>query len=492
MPASSPPALSGESDERYRRLFETAQEGIVLTTPSGEIIDCNPTACELTGYDREELIGSQASGLYDAEAREELVRALQEEGQVKGMKVRLRSKEDEELLCLVSAILWTDEAGEPTAIQSFVRDVTEGDRARAVLLESEEKFRRLAENAPVGIAVLQGGPAEDADARQWAISYANPAFAEILGYRPKDLIGRSPRELYPPEDWPAVREWIRRRFDQSGEARLKTRGKTKSGEPRHIEMFGGRIIHQGHPALVGGLVDVTQRYRLQREMMRIQEEERKRLGQDLHDGLSSKLTAARMKLENLTNRVERALRRRASGPEDGGDEAVSDPPFTETLIEDLREIESEVGRCADDTRQLSRGLAPPAFSSDEGLLEALQHLADSTTDCSLVVGDEIEEAGDASALSAEEKTQLYWVVQEAVTNARRHSEADRIVIRLTKSDGALTIVVEDDGEGFELSEVERESLGLRSMRHRADLIEADFSVDTGAGEGTSVRCRFSR
>jgi PAS domain S-box-containing protein len=490
MAASSPPHLSGESDERYRRLFETAQEGIVLTTPSGEIIDCNPTACELTGYEREELIGSQASGLYDAEVREELVQALQEEGQVKGMKVRLRSKEDEELLCLVSAILWTDEAGEPTAIQSFVRDVTEGDRARTVLVESEEKFRGLAENAPIGIALLQGGPA--ADAQQWVISYANPACAEILGYHPKEIIGRSPKELCLPEDWPSVREWIRRRLDRAGEARFKARGKTKSGEVRHIEVFGGRITHQGRPALVGGLVDVTERHRLQREIMRIQEEERKRLGQDLHDGLASKLTAARMKLENLTNRVERALRQQTSGQSEGSKEAASEADRAGSLIDDLREIESEVGRCADDTRRLSRGLAPPAFSSDEGLLKALRRLADSTNNCSLVVGDEIEEAGDFPTLSSEEKTQLYWVVQEAVTNARRHSGADCIVIRLTKSDGALTLAVEDDGKGFERSEVERESLGLRSMRHRADLIGADFSVDTEPGEGTRVRCRFSR
>lgn len=62
----------GGDKERYRRLFESAQEGIVLTSPAGEILDCNPFLSQLTGYTREELVGMQASRLYDQEAREEL------------------------------------------------------------------------------------------------------------------------------------------------------------------------------------------------------------------------------------------------------------------------------------------------------------------------------------------------------------------------------------------------------------------------------------
>lgn len=461
----------GGGEERYRRLFLTAQEGIVLASPAGEILDCNPALCRITGYEREELIGTQASTLYDRDSRRELVRALQDTGQIEGLKLPLRRKDGEELLCLVSALLWTDADGNPTAVQSFVRDVTEEARAREALAESEEKFRSLAENAPVGIGLLRDGSSEE-----WTLTYVNPAFAQILGYAPNEIIGRSPKELAHPEDWPAVRAWIQSRLTGEGKARLQARAVTKSDEARHVEVFGGRTTYHETPALVGGIVDVTEQRQLQRQILEVQEKERRSVGRDLHDGVAAQLTGISLILGTAL-------------------EMLGEDDPARRHIQRAKKLIQETGQ---DVRQLSRGLSPTALS-EEGLLGALGRLAENAEGCFL----EIDEDVDDSLLSPEEKTQLYWIAQEAVANARRHAEADEIEIRLSKEDDTLIFAVEDDGEGFEIARMEQkgeqapgegdlesQGLGLRSMRHRAELLGADFSVDTGPGEGTCVTCRL--
>lgn len=458
-------ALAG-GEERYRRLFEAAQHGIVLTSPSGEILDCNPALCRLTGYDREELVGMQASRLYDDESREKLVHALQDTGQVNDLRMSVRRKDDEELLCLVSAILWTDDDGTAKAVQSFVQDVTQETRARQALIESAEKFRALAENTPIGVAFLQGQTVDE-----WALTYANPAFASVFGYAPNEIVGRSPVELCHPEDWSRLREWLHKRQAGEGENRLQARARTKSGQTRHVEVFGGRLHHQGKPALVGGVVDITEHRRLQQELLRVQEQERRSLGRDLHDGVASQLTAVTMMLSTLKSKIE---------------DEHSD------ISERLHRVLELVQDSTEDVRKISRGLRPSALS-DQGLLKDLEQLAKTTRGCVLEVDDGID---DLSSLCSEEKTHLYRIAQEAVANARRHADADVIRIRLSREDdGTLTFAVEDDGEGFEIGDIEQagpeqSGFGLHSMRHRAEFLQADFSVETAPGEGTCVRCQL--
>jgi signal transduction histidine kinase len=91
---------------------------------------------------------------------------------------------------------------------------------------------------------------------------------------------------------------------------------------------------------------------------------------------------------------------------------------------------------------------------------------------------------------AEVATHLYRIVQEAITNARKYAETDEMVIRVGRQDGGLVVEVEDDGVGFDASATETESLGLRSMQHRAELLGAELTIDSAPGKGTLVRCRL--
>ncbi|MFP4229364.1 MAG: ATP-binding protein [Salinivenus sp.] len=91
-------------------------------------------------------------------------------------------------------------------------------------------------------------------------------------------------------------------------------------------------------------------------------------------------------------------------------------------------------------------------------------------------------------MSEEQKTQLYWIAQEAVTNARKYADADEIRIRLRATSDGLRLLIEDDGDGFNPSR-EEGGLGLRSMKYHSELVTGTFSFDSAPGEGTQIGCR---
>lgn len=450
------------SEERYRQLFETSQEGIVLTTPTGEILDCNFALCELTGYDRKELIGSQASSLYDRQTHRELVRALQKEKQVRGLEVQLRHKSGEELICLISAVLWTDEKGEARAVQSCVRDVSKERRAQKALKESEEKFRTLTEKALVGIGLL----------RQDEYVYVNPELGQITGYDPEELVGKPPETIIHPGDRPLARTRIQQRIEGTRERdRYEARVLTKAGETRYVIIAGGRIEYKGEPAIIGTIQDITARRRMQREILQVQEAERRRIGKDLHDGVASELAGANVMLSTLATNAERE---EVSGKE---------------IARRLRQVQKLLQQSTGEVRRLSRGL-DPAGIREGGLSSALNRLATNTEGVRFEAQG-IEDSNQDLKGHGDIATHLYWIAREAVTNALKYSGAQEIAIRLRLEEGDLILEVQDEGKGFDPTDIgKEESLGLRSMRYRAELLGAELTIESSPGEGTLIRCRL--
>ncbi len=129
-------------------------------------------------------------------------------------------------------------------------DITDRKRAEEALRESEHLFRTLSENALTGIYIVQDG----------RLVYVNQALARTFGYEPGELIGADPMIVIHPDDQELVTENIRRRM--SGEVnalRYEFRGKLKAGTPNHIEMLGSRAEINGRPAIIGNIVDITER-----------------------------------------------------------------------------------------------------------------------------------------------------------------------------------------------------------------------------------------
>ncbi len=143
---------------------------------------------------------------------------------------------------------------------------TEHKRVADALLQSEVKFRKLTENAVVGVYLIQGS---------W-FRYVNSKFARIFGYEVAELMFEgAPKSVVFSEDWPLVEQNLRKRFSDEIEAvNFQFRGKRKDGEVIYVEVYGSRTDYNGSPAVIGTLLDITERVRgredLKKELTKFQ------------------------------------------------------------------------------------------------------------------------------------------------------------------------------------------------------------------------------
>jgi PAS domain S-box-containing protein len=354
------------------------------------------------------------------------------------------------------------EAIESVGVQ--LSQVAEREAAYRSLRESEEKFRALTEQSLVGIGLLQNG----------VYQYVNPTFAGYFGYDPGELIGEPPEKIFRPEDLQRVREEMENRLEgKKAESHYTARGLTREGETIYLELYGRRIEYQGGPAIVGAALDVTERRRLEEELLRVQDAERQRLGQELHDAVGSLLTSAGIQISGVLR-----------DHEDGGH-------FDPGALEDALSYVKEAG---EEARAVAHGLSPVRLEA--GLRSALEVLAEQAEAraglrCSVEVRGPVPDLSKGD-LSEETATQLYRIAQEALNNAMKHADAERIQVRLEREDtgdAGLVLTIQDNGQGIGDVSPAEGGIGMRTMRHRANLIGGTLTVEETGGGGTVVRCR---
>ena len=221
-----------------------------------------------------------------------------------------------------------------------------------------------------------------------------------------------------------------------------------------------------------GMLDRLEEYRRRlREVaaraLNAAEEERRRISLELHDDTSQRLAAVLMRL-----RLARGL---------------TDQETKDAVLEEVRR---ELADAADGLRRYAQGLRPPALD-ELGLGPAIEsHVRHVSQVAAIPV--EVRLDGVGRLESPEAELALYRIVQEAITNALRHSQARRIRVAVERSNGAVVATVSDDGIGFDVDTVlghydGSHGLGLFGMRERADYVGGHVEVESGPGAGTTVR-----
>jgi signal transduction histidine kinase len=205
--------------------------------------------------------------------------------------------------------------------------------------------------------------------------------------------------------------------------------------------------------------------RLEKEILEISDQERRRLGQDLHDGLCQHLAGIELMSQVLGQKL--------------GKRSKADAARAHEIARHVRDAISQ-------TRALARGLSPVTLES-EGLASALLELAASTekifgVSCRVECPPPPPVPGPAVA------THLYRIAQEAVSNALKHGKASKIVFRLISVNKRTVLEIIDNGTGFPEPMPEQKGLGLRFMRYRAGMIGGELSFAKKPGGGTVVSC----
>jgi len=192
-----------------------------------------------------------------------------------------------------------------------------------------------------------------------------------------------------------------------------------------------------------------------------QELERRRLARELHDETGQALTSILLGLRAV-------------------EEAGSEQDMSAAAA-NLRDL---VVGTLQDVRRLAVQLRPKALD-DFGLVAAVERLAQTFSEASAIRVDLEAQLGE-ERLPAEVETTLYRIVQEALTNIVKHAGASRVSILLVRSSGTATVVIEDDGQGFDPADLQEERMGIVGMRERVELHEGRLRVESTPGAGATV------
>ncbi|MGE3536465.1 MAG: response regulator [Candidatus Tectimicrobiota bacterium] len=369
------------------------------------------------------------------------------------------------------AFAYVEKAGDPEELvrhvhracqaylDHYVADLEAAVAARTAALQaSEARFRDLIEGSLQGIVIQ----------RAWQPLFVNQAYAAIHGYA-------TPEEVL---QCPTIARFVaphhRARLQRHQEAHLRGetapvyyeyQGLRRDGSAIWLENKVRVVIWEGVAALQSTIVEITERKRMEQEILAISEREQQRLGRDLHDGLGQLLTG----IAFLSKGVEEALQEQQR-PE----------------AQEVSRIVALVNEAITTSRDLARGLYPVALQSGD-LPGALHILA---AGAAQVFRSQVEVTCNVSLLLADQTTaiHLYRIVQEAVNNALQHGKASAVHVGLQYADGVLHLTVTDNGCGLPDGVGTRPGMGLRIMRSRARMIGATFDVQRGAAGGTAACC----
>jgi PAS domain S-box-containing protein len=464
-----------ESEARYRSIVESTQSAFTRTDSQGRVLFANDALCRLLDVPLDRMVGQNLMQWVHPDDQAGVVAAIAA-AQEPPYRVLVENR-----VPTIDGWRWFEwEAGAVRDANGVIRefqnigfDVTERKEAERALETSEARYRGLVESNLELIARA------DPTGR---LLFANDAYLRAFGYRREDVAaGRVNILPHIHEDdrarvlasfervqLPPYRNVIvsRVRIDGNWRSIEWEQGVVRDEQGTVTEIQGaGRDVTDRlamEEALRRSLEDLKNSEdtlrRLTRRQAQIREEERRRLGLDLHDNVCQELAAVSVLLEAA--RVRKG---------EGAELARATRHLTE-VIEHLR----LVGR---DLR--------PMMLSDLGLTESLR--AFTTKVSSLQRRVTARFPTPIPRLDDETEIAVYRVAQEALGNALRHADASTIDLVLRSEDGRLVLEVRDDGRGFDRSAHRTDSLGLASMEERALALGGRLEITSSPGRGTRVR-----
>jgi PAS domain S-box-containing protein len=455
-----------DSEQRFRAVFEQAAVGVaVMETATGRFLSVNQRICEINKRTHEEMLRLKFE---DVTCPEDIPNSLARMEDLKAGRLRSYNLEKRNILPdgsltwvnLTVSPMW--QPGElPLRHVTVVEDINVRKQAELNYRRELAYNQALVSHTSAFIVVL------DLEGR---FVHANTAFNTTMGYSRRQVIGKTPWEIGFMDAAETERSKARFARLMRGEENppADARLRTNDGEWRSVELRStvtckpdgslDRIVVTG--------TDMTERNRLQHEVLRVVEQEQARVGHDLHDGVGQTMTGIVSLLEALEADLTGDARAQA-----------------QRIHELLRQSVSEV-------RRMSHGLSPTSVKY-RGLVGALQLLAETVrtnfrTPCLCEV--------DAGIVihASDIETHLFRIAQEAVNNALRHGKPSQVTLSLQQvSQTECELRIEDDGAGIKKAKAkERNGIGVRVMDYRANLIGARLTIKAKSRRGVIVTCRF--
>ena len=358
------------------------------------------------------------------------------------------------------------------SIAERVGKIVEGRQAREALQESEKRYRNLFNSIPIGL--YRTTP-------EGSILDVNPTMIEILGYPDQDtLLQAKSLEIYiDPDD----RKHLQRLLGEKGFVHDFT---------TQLRRHDGRIIwvtinatlyHDSSSQMTyyeGAIADISDRkesleriHKLSQQLIQAQEDERRMLSRELHDTVAQELAVAKIACDLIYNELLSGRQ-----PEAQRIQTICDA-LQKTIL---------------DIRNMSYNLRPPELE-ELGLVETIYRLCEEFTQLWGVPVD-FQAAGFKNLeLGLETQINLYRLVQEGLTNIRKHAAAGRVTVKLTAAFPNIILRIEDNGRGFDVQKRAaaagpEKRMGLRSMQERVKLLNGRMKLKSKPGQGTKVTIKL--
>ncbi|HYL82693.1 MAG TPA: PAS domain S-box protein [Candidatus Angelobacter sp.] len=417
------------NETRFTELFETLQEGIYITTPEGRILDANPALVRMLGYEsKEELLKRQVPEiLVDPKERKILMEQVELHPMIQGREITLLRKDGSSIVCLNSAAAVRDNSGKVVRYQGAVMDITERREMERRLFQQQEFARRLVDNFPDLILVLDTAS---------HYTFVSPRCLEVLGYTEAEGHQMEFGGRTHPEDLPAALAVYQDILSGKQDfASLELRVRHKQGGWRRI-LFNFSPLADERGNIEGVVLsgrDVTDIKRLEEQL--IQAEKLAAMGQMLA-GVAHELNNPLTAVLGVTE----LLRERA--------------PLDESFRRQLELTHRQARRAARIVQNLlefSRPASPQKKPLDlNNLVERTLQLHEHSLRRNNIEVEFRPQSALPSVIG--DANQLIQVFLNLVTNAeqaiREVRDSGRIQIRLTLSGGRLGVTVQDDGIGI--------------------------------------------
>jgi PAS domain S-box-containing protein len=505
-----PPELAREDEQRFRRIVETANEGIWEIDKDARTVFVNQRLADMLGYMVEEMLGRSAFDFLFPEDHPEGERRLESAKQgipKRSSEFRYRRKDGSVLWTIASRTPKLDADGNFVGSFAMISDITELKKTEEALrelnLELENRVQERTVELQKANEVLQQEMAVRRQAEELLQSWAhifehaewgiatifkdtfvmvNPTFAKMHGYTAEELIGCSIYQVLAPESHEHTREQIRIAYETGHyiyeNQHLRKDGTTFPGlvDTSVVKDHAGNVLYRAV-----SVQDITERKQaeqalresrqylqvLSQRLVEVQEEERHAIARELHDRVGQNLSALKLNLTMLASQLPQDV------VEHGG-ERLKD---TLHLVDDTTAL----------VRDLLNELRPIALD-ELGLQTALQAYMDEfSSRYNIKVTFDI--ANDSfPRLDPSLEVTLLRIAQEALTNVARHAQADQATLSLCVQNNTIYLTVLDNGIGIEASPSKSHHLrhGLKIMRERAEAFGGTVTIGSPEGKGTKV------
>ena len=472
-----------KSEKAFRLLFESMTQGVFYRDPSVMVTDANPSAIRMLGLMRDEFVGANSlplglklvrgDGTILPDEERPSVIAMKTGKLVRAVTVGVFNPGEQAHTWMIVNAIPEFITGEdiPYRVAVTLHDITHLKHSQQVLEESVQRFKQVAETVGEWIWEVN---------TDGLYTYSNNVIRDILGYTPDEIVGQKHfYDFFLPEEKEILKHGAMEVF--------AARQHFRNFENRNAHRDGHTVIlsTSGSPVLspTGDLIgyrgadtDITPRLQMEDELQQSHqllqdlnqyvleavENERGRISREIHDELGQSLSALKMDLEMVCEKLNRKNRLREK---------------VETMIGMVANTIKDVQRISSELR--------PGLLDDLGLSSAFEwYCEEFEKRTGLSVLTTIEET---DGLSDTQNTSLFRILQESLTNVMRHAQASRVEVEMRHEKEHFRMMVSDDGIGF-LPEVlgAPTSLGLLGIRERVRQISGTVEIYSSPNAGTKL------